>query len=398
MKPVRSVTFALMICAGLTGCFSSGSKNPPPQPTISNSISKKYDWHKQRGDLNNSGHLPTSLTPPFSVQWEKQFDAPVNSGPAVAEGILIIGDEDGIIHALEAETGNPLWQFETGRSVRATALILESVVYIGSLNGKLYALNLNTGKEKWHHQTDDRIFGAASYLRTVHKNTEQLLILIPSYDTFLYAIDASNGKRVWEFETESYLHGSPSILADQSVVFGGCDNHLYHLEGRTGTLIKKVDIGSYIAATVAMSGNTAFFGHYDNAVVAIDVTTEKELWRYAPSRFPFLSSAAVDGNVVYVGSRDRKLHAIDQQTGKEIWTFQTQGRVDSSPVVCQNIVMTGSDDGRFYALDKSTGQELWSYDTGGRLSSPIALANNRVYFSSNNGTLFSISPSSPNTP
>jgi outer membrane protein assembly factor BamB len=34
-----------------------------------------------------------------------------------------------------------------------------------------------------------------------------------------------------------------------------------------------------------------------------------------------------------VGSRDKALHVLDLRTGTLQWTFETQGKIDSSPVI-----------------------------------------------------------------
>jgi len=69
----------------------------------------------------------------------------------------------------------------------------------------------------------------------------------------------------------------------------------------------------------------------------------------------------VTDDLVIIGSRDKHLHCVDRKTGELKWSFQTRGRVDSSPVLVGNRVYFGSADKNVYAVDINTGKEVWKY-------------------------------------
>jgi outer membrane protein assembly factor BamB len=50
------------------------------------------------------------------------------------------------------------------------------------------------------------------------------------------------------------------------------------------------------------------------------------------------------------GSDDHNLYALDAVSGQNHWSFQTGGKVQSSPTVVDGIVYVGSDDGKLYAI------------------------------------------------
>jgi outer membrane protein assembly factor BamB len=140
---------------------------------------------------------------------------------------------------------------------------------------------------------------------------------------------------------------------------------------------------------VAIHEGVAYFGTFDNQVVALDLKTRAVRWRYEhPDRkFPFYSSAAVTADTVLLGGRDRMLHALEAGTGKARWTHMTRARIDSSPAVAGQRVYVGSSDGRFYVLDLTSGKVVWEYDDGGPLTSSPALASGRVVIGSGDGRL-----------
>ena len=79
----------------------------------------------------------------------------------------------------------------------------------------------------------------------------------------------------------------------------------------------------------------AYFGTFENEVLAVDLAAKKVVWRYQPKerQFPFYSSAAIADGKVILGGRDKVVHAIDAASGKAVWTFPTKARVESSAAV-----------------------------------------------------------------
>src|SRR5882724_7018395 len=76
------------------------------------------------------------------------------------------------------------------------------------------------------------------------------------------------------------------------------------------------------------------------------------------------SSPAVCNGVVYIGSGDNNLYAIDDKSGEIRWKFTTGGAVHSSPAVYKNVVYFGSYDGFYYALNATSGKLIWKFKTG----------------------------------
>ena len=173
-----------------------------------------------------------------------------------------------------------------------------------------------------------------------------------------------------------------------------------------------------MAASVALAGNRAYFGHYENEFLCIDLgktdspqvnalqvpesgsenkvprpsenseTNSPVVWRYKNRDFAYMSSAAVTDDRVIVGGRDKLLHCLNRETGEKIWTFATQGKVDSSPVVAGDKVVVGSNDGRVYLVALKDGRELWSYDTGQALESSPAVADGKIIIGSDDGYVY----------
>ena len=90
-----------------------------------------------------------------------------------------------------------------------------------------------------------------------------------------------------------------------------------------------------------------------------------------------------------VGSADSRLHAV-ADNGMRLWSYQTGGRVYSSPLPDGDAVYFGSDDGRLYKVDADSGILIWEFATGDKVRAAPALADGRVVVPSWDGSLYAI--------
>ena len=73
------------------------------------------------------------------------------SSPALANGKVVIGGGDKLVHALDAKTGDELWSFPTRGRIDGSPVIVGERVVIGGGDGNIYALNLTDGSEVWSY-------------------------------------------------------------------------------------------------------------------------------------------------------------------------------------------------------------------------------------------------------
>lgn len=103
---------------------------------------------------------------------------------------------------------------------------------------------------------------------------------------------------------------------------------------------------------------------------------------------PITTPARYAGRLL-VGSADYKMHAIGDN-GMHLWSYETGGRVYSSPVPDGDEVYFGSDDGKLYKVDIDSGMLIWQFETGGRIRSAPALVDGRLYVASWDGHLYAV--------
>jgi outer membrane protein assembly factor BamB len=78
---------------------------------------------------------------------QRQF--PFYSSPAVAEGRIVLGGRDKMVHCLSAATGKAIWTFMTRARVESSPAIAGGRVYVGSNDGRFYLLDLAKGTKLW---------------------------------------------------------------------------------------------------------------------------------------------------------------------------------------------------------------------------------------------------------
>ena len=64
----------------------------------------------------------------------------MKSSPVVASGVVYIGSYGKHLYAVDAESGEEIWRFETEDRVFSSPAVHEKVVYVGGNDGHLYAI------------------------------------------------------------------------------------------------------------------------------------------------------------------------------------------------------------------------------------------------------------------
>jgi outer membrane protein assembly factor BamB len=342
------------------------------------------NWPLARGDALGTGVARSSLPENPELLWK--FEVPKGSfvtTPIVVDGMIYIGDFDGVVRAIDLAGGKEQWKFksETDDGFKTAAVYRNGMIYIGDVGGTFYCLDAATGKKKWSFKTDGEIDSSANFFKDT--------VLFGSQDNNFYCLDAKTGKPIWKFALSDQIQCSPTVVADRAFI-AGCDGNFHVIDLNKGTeATPPVDIESPSGETPAVRGDTVYFGTEGGTFFAIDWKKGTVLWRWENmARAELIASPAVVPEAVIFASHDRHIRALNPTSGKPIWTFPNHGRVDSSPVVVSNRIFFGSTDGRIYAIDRATGKKVWDYEAGGSFIAAPAVAANRLLIASEDGILY----------
>ena len=345
-------------------------------------------WALPRGSSFMSGSIPDQVITSPRIAWSFDAAAPISGDAGVYGTEVYFGSDDGVFFAVNIETGEESWRFETGDVVESEPAISSELVFFGANDGQFYALDRLTGAERWRRQFDDKVAAGANLAQS--PIDREPWVLIAGNDGVLRCLKASDGTDIWSYQTDNIINGSPAMLDEKRIIFGGCDAFLHIVNLENGESIEQYETNAYIPCSVAVYDGIGYSGNYANEVLAFDPGDRGQLWTYSDRQFPFFSSPAVNETHVFIGSRDKRLHAIDREMGVAAWTYQTSGRVDSSPLAFSDAVVVGSTDGWLYAVSQIDGTELWKIELGASLIASPVFANGKLIIGSQGGTLFSL--------
>ena len=121
------------------------------------------DWPMLGHDVARSGGTSTEVRPPFSRQWYRLFpDEGLQSGvqPVIAGGRVFLGTLGGVLHALDADTGQDVWTFKAAGPLLHAAAVAEGKVFFGCADGRIHAVNAANGQPVWSFRTGAAVWNA----------------------------------------------------------------------------------------------------------------------------------------------------------------------------------------------------------------------------------------------
>ena len=159
----------------------------------------------------------------LGLAWHYDFGTKrgLEATPLVIDGVMYVTGNWSVVHAVDANNGRPLWQYDpevdpawahrlccdvVNRGVAAWG----DKIYVGTLDGRLIALDMATGQQAWVVLTIDpewpySITGAPRVANgKVFIGNGGAELGVRGYVT---AYDAETGKQVWRFYT---IPGDPS--------------------------------------------------------------------------------------------------------------------------------------------------------------------------------------------
>ena len=112
------------------------------------------------------GWSTSAATTAISTRWTAPADGSYGSSrrtrPRLLPGCLggggLLRQCGRLLYALDAQSGQERWKFETGASIGFSPAVSDGVVYFGNDAGRLYALDVRSGQERWKFRTGGGLY------------------------------------------------------------------------------------------------------------------------------------------------------------------------------------------------------------------------------------------------
>lgn len=277
-------------------------------------------------------------------EWDLDLEAKTNSSPIVHNNKLYIGCEDGL-KAININSHKVSWDYDAG-NVESTPFYYDDVIYFGSDDGHLYGLDVD-GKVQLNKKLGDELKSSPI---VVSDN-----IYIGSSNGNLYSVGTDKEKN-WDFTTGDEILSSPTYV-NKSVIFGSSDGNVYCLDKSNGALNWKVDLNNKVISspTADEHDNSVYIGSDEGNLTCIDVRDGTVKWSHSVGD-KIQSTAALKDNLVAFGSNNGYLYVLNKYTGVEEFTYNPgtilfNSAITSSPVINGNSLFFGDDSGHVYSLN-----------------------------------------------
>lgn len=337
------------------------------------------DWPLFRGNERQDGVARTTLPDVLEVKWKIKLEDGIESTAAIVKDTAYVGCFDQHLYALDLKNGAVQWKYKAG-PIKAPVAYREGMLFVGDEDGLFHCVDAAKGTKIWTFQTGNEISAGANFSGDK--------ILVGSHDSHLYCLD-QKGKETWKFKIEGGPVMATPVVAGKLTFVAGCDSMMHFIDLEKGTGLAKIELGGQVGASAAVLGNHAYVGTMTNDFKALDLTKKEVIWNVESKKEqPFHASAAVKDDVVVTGGRDRLVYAFDRVKGTVLWTFATRNRVDSSPVIVGKRVVVGSADGSLYVLDLVKGTQVQKLELGRSVLASPAVAQECVIIGTTDGWLY----------
>lgn len=385
---VLYLSLVLLLASVATAQATKASTNFPCGPAISPSPTLVVNWPQFHFDAAHTGCNPyESLLGPDTVgnltlMWRYTTGGEVESPPSVANGIVYVGSDDDYIYAVNASTGALVWKYYTGFAALDAPVVANGMVYAFSYvpYGGAVALNANTGELIWQENAEGTGYGASL---TLDKG-----VLYTASSRRVFALDAGTGYEIWESQDDIGVDdNSAPAVANGLVYVGSTDGNLYALNASTGQTVWSYPAGE-INSSPAVANGLVYVSA--GSMYALDASTGALVWSY-PTFGIYCGNSrdcgpSVANGIVYALDFGAGFYALDANTGALVWDYPLSGA--SSPDIANGVAYVGSEDGTVNAINVNTGKLLWHYPTALQVWSSPAVANGMVYVGSNDGNLY----------
>lgn len=388
----------------LSGC-SGGDQN---LETFGAEEWTQYRMYSDKNTVIDSGHEPLDY---MKLATKEE----VRATPVVADGKVFIGNHDsGEIMAFDLEKDRKIWEETAPNWVHSETIYHEGTVYVGYGNRNfsedgsrgtgtsgVMALDAETGEELWNYETEGTVISTPA-LYDGH-------LYITTGDRHLYKLTLDEGKLAHKHELGSTVStSSPNIHEDTLYVGGGPpDPHTFHAydlkndEIKWETKLPEVEMGLDDVPPAIDEGIVVTTGLIDNEngepeheIYAMDITTGDILWQDnwgTGAEIEDNKSGAPmihDGKVFVASPKTETYYAYDLKSGEKLWDFK-DAAAKGPPVAKDGIVYFANEEGAVVGMDMENGEKVKEKQLDGALApaGPV-IANDTMFVSSQDSYIY----------
>lgn len=443
VRRALGATAALVALVAGSGCTDDDTASDPGDLVLTRPAS----WSQFGFDRANTRFNPseTVLTPKrvdaLGPHWQREIGTGIASTPTVVGGVVYVGTFDSRVMALDANTGETIWETTVDESVMSSVTVDDHALYVAT-NRHLYRLDRETGGTLWSVETSDHPIAITPSTPVVVDDlvvlgvaSGELMVDITDYRFrgSVMAYEAETGTEAWRIWLTSGddkagngvgVWSTAAVDEDLGLVYFGTGNTYEppsskYSDGIIAVDYRKGSIAWMTQFTNADVWSTGYSGGLDadvgagpnlfsvgdtkavgagdkqGAYRALDRRTGKELWKTKMTDGSVLGgvigTSAFDGTRIYVASNNGDAEtnaptsgstvlALDPDDGGIDWKVELDGTVYAPVSVSPDLVWVATTAADYYALDAKTGKTLWTAEAPDQIGSGASIVDGVVYW------------------
>ena len=242
---------------------------------------------------------------------------------ALALESVIVPLPRGLIVALDKNNGDTLWQYDANQDLSFGATNANNQIYVGTINGSVLALNALTGELLWEKQLTSSISSISA-----HDN----YVYVKSIDGRLFKLDEISGAESWRIKDNipnlSIIGSSKPLKVGDEIIYGNDSGLLIALRVTNGQIVNRISIGrrrGFSDLDAIVDAQTDLL--YDKGVlyaaswgshwIALDWDGRKTVkWERAES---LIHPVKNNNRALIVVNDNGLISSVDKNTGQSIW-------------------------------------------------------------------------------
>ena len=354
-------TLALLLATACTHAADCPS-TPGNERFFANSWGISSDNSRYQSSANTS--ITADNVDELELAWVFGFEdsESPHSYPLITEDTVYIGSDAGILYALERETGCLRWRFQADGDIRTAIVhgrvehnaVTHTLLFFGTFEGSVYALNALSGDQVWQKEMDPHRFAMVTGTPVFHQG--RLFVPVSSYELMVAAVpfyeccdfrgsvaslDAVSGDEIWRFytiEDKASVRGNYWFFFDklgpsgapvwQSPAVDSKRNRLYFATGENYT-DPATDTSDAVFALDLDSGELIWkrqFTEQDAYNAACEIggpscpeSNGPDLDFGAP---PILTQDSANNDILLAGQKSGVVHAMNPNNGEILWQMR----------------------------------------------------------------------------
>ncbi|GGW86438.1 outer membrane protein assembly factor BamB [Alteromonas halophila] len=372
----RALSLALLMSVTLTGC------------------STVEGWFTDEEELEIRRLKPIEQQFEPSVRWDTDIGDGVDYyfsrlRPVYADDTLFVADRHGDVKALDPKNGEEKWErnfavyrdegmmsavsklWSSGESARIAGMAHgDGKLFIGSENGLVMALDAESGETLWTAIVPGEVLAAPAL-------GEGILVVNTGAGS-LFGFDAESGEQLWVSEGETpplTLRGiSAPVIVSGGALLGTATGKLQVNILGSGAVAWETAIGKPAGATELerivdvdttplLFGGIAYTISYSGTLAAVELRSGRIIWKREYGAYRDISR---EGNALFVVDNKSNIYALDRRNGIELWSQGSlKGRSVTAAEPVGDYVVVGDNWGFVHWLDADSGKIVARLDIGG---------------------------------